>query len=359
MRIPRLRAEHVHGEWSVNQQALLGLVSLVLLGILGTVGVKYAFGEYDAGYQLTAAFDGAGQNLDTESVVKMRGVDVGQVDGIRLDDQDRAVVTLHLDPDVRVPESTVAVIRPISIFGPKFVDLVPGSGEHDGPWYEEGDEIEHTRPALELGDIIGEAAELLDAVDPQDMTTILHTFAQGVDGLDREIADSITHGQTVLQSMIDSTGDRHELLSNLAQIAGRLADRGDDIVGLGENAHRALPVVSEHSDDFAGLLEATSRLSSDLADVLGANADVMGPAATGGAHLSSVTAADLQGLIDYFDFVRTYGGAYSQVVRVPVVGESFLMATQEFLMASDPCIALVRIPECEAPAIDPGPQAAG
>ena len=94
--------------------------------------------------------------------------------------------------------------------------------------------------------------------------------------------------------------------------------------------------------------------------MLGANADVMGPAATGGAHLSSVTAADLQGLIDYFDFVRTYGSVYSQVIRVPVVGESFLMATQEFLMASDPCntLALCGCPSAGA-GIDPGPQAAG
>src|SRR4029450_4361189 len=153
----------------------------------------------------------------TVSLVEMWVCAVGTVAATRLDDEDRAVVTLHLDPDVQVPASTVAVIRPISIFGPKYIDLVPGSGEHDGPWYEEGDEIEHTRPALELGDIIGEAADLLEAVDPQDMTTILHTFAQGVDGLDTEISDSITHGQTVLQSMIDSTDDRHEMLANLAR----------------------------------------------------------------------------------------------------------------------------------------------
>src|SRR5688572_12756146 len=91
--------------WSVNRQALLGTVGLVLLGVLGTFGVKYAFGAYDPGYDLSARFEGAGQNLDTESVVKFRGVDVGRVESIDLDDQDRALVRMQIEPDVNVPES--------------------------------------------------------------------------------------------------------------------------------------------------------------------------------------------------------------------------------------------------------------
>src|SRR5215204_6065409 len=170
--------------WSVNGQALLGLVSMVLLGVLATVGVKYAFGAYDPGYDLTASFEGAGQNLDTESVVKLRGVDVGRVESINLDDEDRAVIRMQIEPDIDVPESAIAVVRPISIFGPKFIDLIPGPGEGEGPYLGDGDEIAQTRDALELNDILGNASALLDAVDPEDVTTILHTFAEGVDGLD-------------------------------------------------------------------------------------------------------------------------------------------------------------------------------
>src|SRR3712207_5132956 len=129
--------------WSVNHQALLGLVSLALLGVLTTVGVKYAFGAYDPGYDLTATFTGAGQNLDTESVVKLRGVDVGRVESISLDEDEGALVRIRIEPDVQVPESAVAVIRPISIFGPKFIDLIPGIGESEGPYLDDGDEITH------------------------------------------------------------------------------------------------------------------------------------------------------------------------------------------------------------------------
>ncbi len=251
------------------------------------------------------------------------------------------------------------MIRPISIFGPKFIDLIPGSGEGEGPFLADGDEIERTRPALELGDILGEASELLEAVDAQDVTTVLHTLAEGVDGLDQEMSDSITNGQVVLDSMVASSDDRNALLSDLALLADELADRGDTVVGIGANTHEALPTLTEHEDDFAGLLEATSELSSELAGVVDANRDVLGPAADGGANLSAVTADDLRGVVAYIEFVNAYGGVLSQVIRYPVAGEAFVAATQQFLLGSDPCQALVDVPGCQAPAIDPGPAAAG
>jgi phospholipid/cholesterol/gamma-HCH transport system substrate-binding protein len=345
--------------WSLNHQAVVGLLCLALLSVVTTYGVKYAFGAYEPGYDLTARFAGAGQNLDTESVVKLRGVDVGRVESISLDDEDRAVVRVRIEPDVEVPATATAIIRPISIFGPKYIDLVPGNGEGDGPFLGDGDEIAHTRSALELSEILGNADRLLSAVDPQDMTTVLHTFAEGVDGLGQELSDSVTNGQTVLDGMIASSEDRHELFDSMATIADDLADEGDTILGIGANSHEALPTISEHEQDFAGLLDATSRLSESLADVVTDNADVLGPAAQGGADLSDVTADDLGGLVSYLDFVNTYGGVLSQVIRVPVAGEAFLSAAQQFLLGSNICQAFVDVPGCHAPSIDPGPGAAG
>jgi phospholipid/cholesterol/gamma-HCH transport system substrate-binding protein len=359
MRRPSLSRVLDTDHWTRNHQAAVGLVGLLLLALLGTYGVRYSFGAYEPGYDLTARFEGAGQNLDTQSVVKLRGVDVGQVESISLGDDDRAVVELRIEPDVDVPESAVAVIRPISIFGPKFIDLIPGPGESEGPFLDDGDEIEHTRPALELTDILADANQLLEAVDPEDLTTILHTFAEGISGLSQEIADSVTNGQTVLNAMVDSSEDRHELLDSMATIADDLADQGDTILGIAGNSHEALPTISEHEDDFAGLLAATSRLSSSLADVVSANGDVLGPGADGGAALSDATADDLAGLVSYLDFVNTYGGALAKIIRVPM-GDGSLGLSSQFLMGTDICETLFAdLPGCEAPAIDPGPSAAG
>ncbi len=342
---------------SPNQQALVGLVAMVVIAMAVTVSMRAAFGAYDPGYTLTARFAEAGQNLDTQSDVKVRGVNVGTVTGIDVGRDGRAVVTMHLDPGTEVPTTAVAAIRPISIFGPKFVDLVPGAGEGEGPYYQAGDEIARTETALELSDVLGDADRLLAAIHPDDLTVILRTFADGVDGLERPLSNTVTDGRTVLDATIASTDDRHALLDAMAALSGELADRGDTIVALADNTRAPVRTLTGSQDDLAGLLEGTARLSSDLADVLNENRDVLGPATAASADLSSVTADQLPGLVGYLGFVESYSSVLSEVIRVPS-SAGYLMATQQFLLGSDPCRALVLVPDCQLPTVDPGPQVA-
>jgi phospholipid/cholesterol/gamma-HCH transport system substrate-binding protein len=339
-----------------TQLALIGLASILLFVGMARVGIAASFGEYDPGYELTARFEEAGQNLDTESPVKIRGVDVGRVESIVLDDG-AALVTMHLNPGTQVPQSAVAEVRPISVFGPKFIDLVPGDGESDGPFYGDGDEIAETASPLELTDVLDETAQLLEAIEPEHFTTILRTFANGIDGLGGPMGESITDGQEVMDSMIASSADREELLRGAALLSEALADHGDDIVQTGRNFHEFGPTVVAHENDLAGLLAATSRLSSDLASVMSDNVDVMGPSLEAGTELADTTANDLRGLVGYIEFVLNYSTVLNNITRVPSA-EGYIMMAQQFLMSSDPCETLVLVPECDADPIDPGPDAA-
>lgn len=343
---------------SRNQQAVVGVVATLVLALAVTVAMKAAFGAYDPGYTLTARFGEAGQNLDTQSDVKIRGVNVGRVTGIDVGEDGRAVVTLHLDPGTEVPRTSVAAIRPISIFGPKFVDLVPGEGEGRGPYYESGDEIARTETALELSDVLGHADELLRAVDPHDLTVILRTFADGLDGLEGPLSRSIRDARTVLQATLDSTPDRHRLLDAMAALSGELADRGRTVVAIADNFHPTAETLSSHEEELAGLLDGTARLSRDLADVLNDNRSVLGPATAAGADLSHVTAGELPGLVGYLQFVSNYSSVLAEVIRVPSSSANYLMATQQFLLGADSCRALVIVPDCQLPTIDPGTQVA-
>ena len=85
---------------------------------------------------------------------------------------------------------------------------------------------------------------------------------------------------------------------------------------------------------------------------------MLGPATQAGADLADLTADDLTGLVAYLQFVATYSDAIGNVIRLPADDGDYLMATQQFLMASDPCRLLVDVPDCSLPTIDPGPQVA-
>src|SRR3546814_14826875 len=73
------------------------------------------------GYELSGRFDAAGQGLLPGSDVKVRGVNIGEVDGIRLVDG-AAEVTLRIHDGEQVPVDATAIIRPKTLFGEKFID---------------------------------------------------------------------------------------------------------------------------------------------------------------------------------------------------------------------------------------------
>src|SRR5688572_8382849 len=108
------------------------------LAIAGVVVVALAVGQgaFDRGYELRATFPSSSQGLFTDggSAVKLRGVDVGEVRGIELRDDGRAEITLFIRDGVRVPDSALAAIEPLSIFGPKFIRIEPGANEGIGPY---------------------------------------------------------------------------------------------------------------------------------------------------------------------------------------------------------------------------------
>src|SRR3954464_15847608 len=91
-----------------RKNVISGLIALVLLTGAIVVGVSQAFGEFDGGDRLRASFDAAGQGLIKNSDVKIRGVNVGKVENVKLVDG-RALVTMTINDGQKVPTATTAI----------------------------------------------------------------------------------------------------------------------------------------------------------------------------------------------------------------------------------------------------------
>lgn len=105
-------------------------------------------------YPLLAEFDNVG-DLKPRAVVSVSGVNVGQVDKIRLDPTNfRATVTLLINKHyAEFPTDTSASILTQGLLGSNYITLVPG---YDEKILKPGDHIETTRSALVLEDLIGQ-----------------------------------------------------------------------------------------------------------------------------------------------------------------------------------------------------------
>jgi phospholipid/cholesterol/gamma-HCH transport system substrate-binding protein len=106
-----------------------------------------------SGYELTARFSKI-DGLQPGSEVRISGVKVGQVLGFELDkDSYQAIVHMSVDPSVKLPKDTAAVIASAGLMDGKFMTLEPGGDEEMLP---PGGRIEYTQSTPSLEQMLGQ-----------------------------------------------------------------------------------------------------------------------------------------------------------------------------------------------------------
>ena len=321
------------------RQVLVGLIAFVVLLAGGQVALEHAGGYFDETYEVVANFDTAGQSLDTESDVKIRGVTVGQVGAIRLGEGGTADVVLRLRDDVEVPASATAVIRPVSIFGPKFVDLVFEPEELDGSLLAEGDEVAATRSATELGDAVGSVYRLIDEVDTMEVATIFETLAEAGDGLAPQLSGILTHGGQVVATLDGRAAQLDQLLVDLAALAETLAPRAPGMVTTAEDLHQVLPVLTDGEAGLDATLRRATALADDLSGLLERNAGAIDAATVGGTALTGFTYERRASLIPAVLGLSATAAGFQAASRGGVPGVDQMIFAQ-FNIPLNPCTGL-------------------
>jgi phospholipid/cholesterol/gamma-HCH transport system substrate-binding protein len=222
-----------------------------------------------------ASFGRAGQGLDGQSTVKTRGINVGTVASVKLTSAGRVRVRVRLDHGIRVPVTASLAIEPLSVFGPKYIDLQPGSDEDTGPYLADGATVTRTTEPQELTDIIRPTYNLLNAINPDDVNTILHTFSEGMNGRGQELSDTIDNTAKLLNLSTQNAQSLKTLIGDGAKLTGTFADRGNKITSLAGDLNAVGPAVTGDPAALSALLTGTSHLSGQVTAVL--NSDPKGP----------------------------------------------------------------------------------
>jgi phospholipid/cholesterol/gamma-HCH transport system substrate-binding protein len=318
-----------------RQHILTGAIAIVLLVSAVTIGVKGAFGAFRGGYELVGTFDAAGQGLLAGSDVKVRGVNIGQVKSIELVDGE-AEITLLIHDDEEVPLGATATIRPKTLFGEKFVDIDPGTAEPEAPALEDGDEITKTQGGFELERVLADTFPLLQAIDPEELFTVVHELAKGADGMGDEVNRTLVNGSELSEVFADNAANTEQLLEDLALLSEELGGQATTILDLADAANVALPTLNENEDDLVALLQQTSRLSSDVADLLEAHVPFVQASMVEGSRTLQLLYDERTDVIPLVVGLRQYIETLSSVVRIPV-GDGTLMAAVKGLLGAQAC----------------------
>ncbi|HEU5082712.1 MAG TPA: MlaD family protein [Acidimicrobiales bacterium] len=314
-----------------NQRIVSGAIGLLLLTALVTVGIKASFGAFEGGYELRGTFAAAGQGLNEGSSVAVRGVNVGEVTGIQLVDNE-AVVRLRIDDGVRIPETAAAVIRPKTLFGEKYVDIDLGDDETTGPYLGDGGEITDTLGGFELERVLADAYPVLEAVDPAELAVVLDELATAGRGLGENINRSIVNGATLAELGASNDAEFRQFTSDLALLSEELEGLAPDVVAGAVDLNAVLPTLNDRSGQLNSALRNTGRLAGDLADLLEANEEFTTNALTNGSRSLQVL-FDRRGQVQpLLRGVTLYTRTIAEVIRVEA-GDGTLMGAVKSLIS--------------------------
>src|SRR5215469_13589597 len=134
-------------------ETLMGAVVLVVAAVFLFFAYTTSQVQAVSGYELTAKFASV-DGLKDGGDVRVSGIKVGSILSQRLDAQTfQAVVTISMDPSIKLSTDSVAEITSSGLLGDKYISIEPGN---EDDIIKPGGAITHTQAAMSLENLIGQ-----------------------------------------------------------------------------------------------------------------------------------------------------------------------------------------------------------
>lgn len=258
----RPRLSHVSLE--VRGIALIAVVA----GLIGISVLMYQKAFSDD-VQITAVVARTGLQLDKNGDVRVRGALVGRITGVAASG-DGAVVHMAVDRQAAKgisAQSSVAIL-PTTLFGQKFVDLVPP--KESGPPLHDGVVLHGAEGAnpIEVDTVLDHLEPVLTAVRPHDLSVALNNMAQGLEGRGDALARLISDGRQVTADLNAETPTLIADLNKFATLSGIYADVSPDLLGTLANTTTTARTVTTVAPALTTLFDQGTQSAMSVADLL-------------------------------------------------------------------------------------------
>jgi phospholipid/cholesterol/gamma-HCH transport system substrate-binding protein len=255
----------------------IGAVGLVLT-VLGAFALTAAL--YNRSFAdpatITVISPRAGLVMDPGNKVKLLGVEIGRVGSVELVDG-HTRLTLEIDRDELddIPAGVRADIRSTTVFGAKYVELVPPRTSAGGQ-LREGATIETLGVTTEVNTVFDSLDRVLSGIDVADLNHTLTVLAETLSGRGTQIADIAEQADaylTRLQPLLPQV--RRDLLE-VARFSRLALDISPALLAILRDVTVTAGTIVDRRTELHQLLVDLSILGGRGAEVLGVNADALG-----------------------------------------------------------------------------------
>lgn len=237
--------------------------------ILVAAGLVVVFGDFRFGPESTyhATFIDASR-LKAGQKVRISGVPVGSVQGLKLNQDNSIDVEFVVDRRYTLYSSTRAVIRYENLVGDRFLEITSGPGELRKLAPGATINAQHTQPALDLDALLGGLRPVFKGLDADKVNTIssaLIELLQGQGGALSNVLADTSAFSTALGQRDQLIGDT---ITNLNTVLGTIDERSAKFSASVDQLQQLISGLAKNKDSIAGAIPPLASTTTDLTELL-------------------------------------------------------------------------------------------
>ncbi|WP_406188621.1 MCE family protein [Streptomyces anulatus] len=257
------------------RRRLAGVTFLLVPAVLVWVSVSVYEKDFTDDATVTVRTGAVGNEMHDNADVKLRGVVIGQVRSIATDG-DGARLTLAIDRDQleQVPADVTAQMLPTTLFGARFVALVPPRIP-TGSTLRAGAVIPQDRSsnAIELEQVLDNVLPLLTAVQPEKLSATLNAVSQALEGRGERLGETLTTLDGHLKKFNPQLPTLNADIKELVKVSTLYADAAPDVLDALTDATVTSSTLADQEARLAGLYGTTTAAAQDTTSFLRENKD--------------------------------------------------------------------------------------
>ncbi|WP_406689978.1 MCE family protein [Saccharopolyspora sp. ID03-671] len=208
--------------------------------------------------------------ITRDSLVTFRGVEIGAVTGVRIEDAGVSVL-VAIDSSARVPASARAVIAMDTPMALQHLDLRADTDA--GPFLRDGSVIQPERTArpLPLETLLTDFTAISDSVDPRDVDRLGEALATGLNGTGPELTRILDNSAELLRVTRENVPRLRSTLDNGRALVGPNGEQGDRLRVLAANLRSLTDQVRADEPQVRSLLATAPDTTRQVARLMADN----------------------------------------------------------------------------------------
>lgn len=227
--------------------------------------------------RLTLVSDRSGLVMENGAKVKLRGVQIGEVESIGTEASaaggDLSKLTLKIYPsDFQfLPSDVEAEIKSSTAFGAKYVDLVVPAGGGSAQPLKPGAVLQSRNVTVEVNTVFQNLQSVVQSVDPAKLNSVLSAVAEAVRGKGDVIGQAITDSNDVLLAVNPRMPTVQQDWQLFGQTAQAYSDAAQHIVSILASFSTTSTTIANHASALDQVLLSAVGFAQSGINVLGAN----------------------------------------------------------------------------------------